>query len=167
MFFKQTELTALIVRHANVDECNQIIFLMKKLAQFEGYINAFNVTEDDLKKRCFKMNDFAILVTEIDNRLEGILVYYYLPFIYDLKPWMCIKALYINDDYRGLGLGKQLMTEAAKVSVHKGANKMCWQVLASNDAAQDFYPRLGASKEAVWENFNLQGDALKALGESL
>ncbi len=151
------------IRDAKLNETDQILSLMRELAEFEGYIKAFNVTEEDLKKRCFEEGDFSILVAQVGSKVEGILVYYTLPFTYDLAPWMFIKELYISVECRSLGLGKQLMQAAANACKRKGASKMCWQVLADNDAAQGFYRGLGAQKDPLWENFKLAGDALSAL----
>jgi len=169
MLKNQAELAVnnkVLIRDAKLHETDQVLSLMRDLAQFEGYIKAFNVTEEDLKKRCFEEGDFSILVARIGSKVEGVLVYYYLPFTYDLTPWMFIKELYISTECRSLGLGKQLMKAAARACIRKGASKMCWQVLADNGAAQGFYTGLGAQKDPLWDNFKLTGNALSTLAKS-
>lgn len=155
-----------LIRDAKMHETDQILSLMRELAVFEGYIKDFKVTEETLRERCFENQSVSIFVAEVDARVRGILVYYRLPFTYDLTPWVFIKELYIQANYRSLGLGRQLMQAVAKKCLAEGANKMCWQVLADNDAAQGFYAGLGAQKDPLWENFKLTGEALSCLARS-
>ncbi|MGF1715894.1 GNAT family N-acetyltransferase [Photobacterium chitinilyticum] len=65
-----------------------------------------------------------------------------------------IENLHINQGYQGLGLGKQLLQSAAKLSHQQAPNKgMYLEVLAGNQAAQKFYQKLGAfnTKVQQWQ----------------
>ena len=117
---------------------------MLELAKFEGYADKFVVTQSDLEERLINNKDFSILVAEVDSKITGILVYYTLPFTYDLKPWLYIKELFIDADYRSLGLGKKLMHGLAIEAKKLGCTKIRWDVLSSNEAAKAFYQSLGA-----------------------
>ncbi|GAB3518672.1 GNAT family N-acetyltransferase [Photobacterium alginatilyticum] len=56
-----------------------------------------------------------------------------------------VENLHINRAYQGVGLGKQLLQSAAKLSHQQTADKgMYLEVLAGNQAAQTFYQKLGA-----------------------
>ncbi|MGF1728368.1 N-acetyltransferase family protein [Photobacterium kasasachensis] len=56
-----------------------------------------------------------------------------------------VENLHIDKAYQGLGLGKQLLQSAAKLSHQQTADKgMYLEVLAGNQAAQTFYQKLGA-----------------------
>lgn len=153
------------IRQARQTDCQQILQLMLLLADFEGYREAFKVTEDELTKRCFKRNDFSILVAETDNRLIAILVYYILPFSYDLTPWMFVKELYVEKHYRGAKVGHKLMKLAASICQKNGGSRIRWDVLKTNQAAQNFYSALGATRQDDWQGFQLAGNALQSLVE--
>ena len=50
--------------------------------------------------------DFHCLVAEENGRLIGLLVYYFVAFIYRAKPNIVVKELYIADGHRSKGAGK-------------------------------------------------------------
>ena len=61
-----------------------------------------------------------------------------------------VENLHIDKAYQGLGLGKQLLQSAAKLSHQQTADKgMYLEVLAGNQAAQTFYQKLGAFNARV------------------
>ena len=151
------------IRKPRIDECSQVLTLMQDLADFEGYFDAFNVTQASLEQHYYEEQEFNILVAAMDNQLQGILVYYFLPFTYDLTPWLFMKELYVKPEKRGLGLGKQLMKAAAKECQDKGGSRMNWQVLTDNHRAQDFYRQLGATHDPLWQNFSLSKPAIERL----
>lgn len=84
---------------------------MKALAVFEGYIEAFCVSEQALTQVLFDTKQVEALVAEKDQQLVGMLVYYRLPFSYDLKPWWYIKELCVAPNYRS----QQWKTDDAKL----------------------------------------------------
>ncbi|WP_299021093.1 GNAT family N-acetyltransferase [uncultured Photobacterium sp.] len=65
-----------------------------------------------------------------------------------------IENLHIEKHSKRLGLGKQLLQTAANLSYRQDPDRgMYLEVLASNQAAQDFYKKLGAShtKTQLWQ----------------
>ncbi len=151
------------IREPKVSECSHLLHLMQQLADFEGYRDKFCVTEHDLLTRYFNHREFEILVAEHQGELVGLLVYYFLPFSYDLTPWMFIKELFVDKQCRGLHIGSLLMRRAAKVCHDQGGSQIRWAVLTDNLPAQTFYRSLGAQPDVEWQNFQLSGDALVKL----
>lgn len=85
-------MTAECFRKGKVQDSSQLYALMLKLAKFEGYFEQFLVTEQDVKTRGFGPDpSFHTLVAEQNSTLSGMLIYYLLPFTYDLKSWFFIK----------------------------------------------------------------------------
>ena len=61
-------------------------------------------------------NSAGVLVAAEDSGEEpycvaGMLVYFYQPFTYDLKPWMVIKELFVAAKCRGGVLVKHCLTQ--------------------------------------------------------
>jgi len=153
------------VRHAVVEDCEALLEMMKKLAVFEDYINDFKVTVDDLIIHGFSTSqdskpnvtapNFTALVVEHETCLQGYLVYYLIPFTYDLKPTLFIKELYVDKGVRGQKVGKKLMEAAINDAKEKGCGRLKWDVLSDNMNAQLFYKSLGASYDERWQGFVL------------
>lgn len=155
-----------MTRQAELKDSKKILSLMIDLAEFEGYADQFIVTLNDLDKRLFKNKDFCVLVSEVDQQVVAILVYYYLPFTYDLKPWIYIKELFVDQQYRSLGLGKQLMIKLAKEAIENKCSKIRWDVLSTNLKATKFYQSLGAKHDKEWLLFNMDEANLKKLANN-
>ena len=152
------------VRHAVFSDCEDLLVLMKKLADFEKYIDDFKVTVEDLISHGFSQSvednqNFTALVAEQrtgqGTRLQGYLVYYLIPFTYDLKPTLFIKELFVDNNARGQRIGKKLMEAAIEDAKEKGCGRLKWDVLSDNIEAQLFYKSLGASYDERWQGFVL------------
>lgn len=144
-----------VIRQARPNDCADILSLMRKLALFEGYESEFKVTEAALQAGLFEQRTFYVLVASCDQALVGMLVYYFLPFTYDLSPWIYIKELYIENEYRSRGIGKALMKALIEICRENGGTKIRWDVLEDNHSARNFYFSLGARCDRQWELFSL------------
>lgn len=140
----------LVIRNAQSADCARILDLMKELAIFEGYDESFKVGLSDLKYCLLEQTNIGVLVATVDNRVEGILVYFFQPYTYDLCPWLVIKELYISSEHRSLGLGGQLFENVKKIGLENKCSKIKWEVLTDNIEAQKFYYRHGARIESDW-----------------
>lgn len=73
-------------------------------------------------------------------------------------------CLYLREETRGLGLGRQLVMEIASLAYRLGCVNVQWQTPVWNERAIRFYQRLGAKgKQKV--RFFLPGDALETFLE--
>ena len=142
----------MIIRHANANDSEQVLKLMMKLAEFEGYSEKFKVTKKIIKEQINQA--FYTLVAEDNEKLVGILVYYFLPFTYDMTPWLFIKELYVDENFRGQKAGEKLMQQAETICQQKGGSKMTWSVLSTNLSAQKFYQSFGASYDKDWQIYS-------------
>src|SRR5438105_1427213 len=77
-------MTALKIRKAIESDVPQLLPLMRELAEFEDYADAFAITEDILREQGFRQSppDFYCLVAEESGILTGLLVYYFVAFTY-------------------------------------------------------------------------------------
>ncbi|MDP1932646.1 MAG: GNAT family N-acetyltransferase [Gammaproteobacteria bacterium] len=150
----------LSIRSAQPEDVGQLLVFMRALAEFEGYITDFKVSESELRRRCFVNQDFHVLVAEMGDELIGMLVYYTQPFTYDLAPWFVIKELFVHETARGLGAGRRLMKEAALRCVEEGGSRLRWEVLVDNPAARSFYSSLGAQADTQWQTWHLSRSRL-------
>jgi ribosomal protein S18 acetylase RimI-like enzyme len=145
-----------VIRHAQRSDLAALLSMMKALALFEGYADKFRVTAPELKKRLFDYRDFDVLVAEQFGQACAMLVYYQLPFSYDLKPWVYMKELFVCEHTRSAGIGKKLMQQFISECKQQGVSKIRFDVLVSNQRALAFYQSLGARADADWQLYGLQ-----------
>ncbi|MBU6955841.1 GNAT family N-acetyltransferase [Hahella sp. HN01] len=152
-----------VIRPARLEDGPRLLSMMRQLAEFEGYAEDFAVTLKELERRLFVNRDFGVYVAESDGLAVGMLVYYSLPFTYDLTPWIYVKELFIEQQYRYLGLGGKLMTALARECLRKGGRKIRWDVLTTNEPAAMFYRSQGAKCEDNWRIFSLNASDISKL----
>jgi GNAT superfamily N-acetyltransferase len=156
------------IRCAVESDIPGLLRLMRELARFEKYDQAFAVTEETLREQGFRCSppDFHCLVAEDEAALVGFLVYYFVPFTYRAKPNLIIKELYVVEAGRSQRVGELLMRAAAKEAARTGCGLIKWWVAKWNDRAIQFYERLGARIDHDWHEFQLSEEAIRELDVS-
>lgn len=128
---------------------------MKELAIFEKYIDNFAITPDIVCKSGFQKDppDFYCIVAEDNDKIAGILVYYFLTYTAQNRPAIYMKELYVDENYRGQKIGEQLMNALKAEAERNNCNQIKWTVAPWNKAGIKFYERLGAKENRDWLNF--------------
>jgi ribosomal protein S18 acetylase RimI-like enzyme len=67
----------------------------------------------------------------------------------------------VLSDYRGLGIGKALITNLAQIAIARGYGRFEWSVLDWNEPAIAFYKRIGAEVLPDWRICRVSGAALQ------
>src|SRR3954469_15982488 len=142
----------LTIRKAIEADISKLLPLMRELAVFEKYDQAFAITEDVLREQGFRRSppDFECLVAEQDNELVGMAVYYFVPFTYRAKPNLVIKEFYVVESHRSKGIGEHLMRAVAREAARNDCGMIKWWVAKWNDGSIRFYERLGARIDEDW-----------------
>lgn len=146
-----------IVRLARASDTGKLLVLMRELARFEGYLDQFCVTEEDLLERGLgegSKQQFLACVAEGGNgELLGYAVVYVVPFTFDLRPNLILKEFFVREGRRGAGIGQALMAMVIDCANTLGCARVKWDVLTDNTRAQAFYRSSGAARDAQWEGW--------------
>lgn len=145
------------VREFNETDIEQLLNLMRGLAAFEHYLDAFAVSRDDLIERGLNGSPqfTALVAVNHNDELLGMAVYYLVPYTYDLAPDMVLKELFVSEDARSQGVGEALMERLQQDAKSRGCERIKWFVLSDNERAKSFYKRIGGKKDTKWENWTL------------
>jgi len=145
------------VRHACISDTTELLVLMRELARFEGYIEQFCVTENDLLERGLcegSSQQFIAFVAEAGNgEMLGYALVYMVPFTFDLQPNLILKELYVRETRRGIGIGHALMAAVLASAKELGCARLKWDVLQNNMSAQAFYRSIGGLPDSDWESW--------------
>lgn len=148
-----------VVRLAQLADAEPLLALMRELAEFEGYAEHFKVTTADLLARGLApaaAPQFTALVAErAGPGLVGYAVIVETPFTVDLRPTLTLKELYVRADARGTGAGAALFDQVLAHGRARGAGRLKWDVLPTNEAARAFYRRAGGAPDPDWERWIL------------
>lgn len=93
-------------------------------------------------------NDSSIVLASIfENKLVGVLWSYKRVFMEEKRIY--INTLIIKDDYRGMGIGKDLMTEIERVALENNINTIDVSTSTFKTGAISFYENLGYTSERI------------------
>ena len=82
------------------------------------------------------------------------------------RPGIYLEDLYVLEEMRGTGIGRQLLSHLARLTIERGWGRLDWAVLDWNAPAIGFYNKLGAQMLTDWRICRLTGAALEALAAS-
>jgi GNAT superfamily N-acetyltransferase len=154
------------VRPALPADVPVLIKLMSALAEFEGYLDEFRVTEAELLARAFgEAAQCQVFVAEQEGVLAGYAVVLEVAFTFDLRPTALLKELYIEPRSRGGGIGKALMTCIARWVLSREMGRLKWDVLAGNENAERFYMKLGGEPDRKWTAYHMGHANLERLAK--
>jgi len=152
------------IRRANIDDVPTILWFIRQLAIYEKLEHQVVATEDGLRASLFGPRPMAeVVLAEHDGRAVGFALFCpnYSTFLG--RPGLYLEDLFVRDDYRGRGVGRQLLQHLAGLALERGWGRMEWAVLDWNAPAIGFYRRLGASLLEDWRLCRLTGDSLARL----
>ncbi|MEI0551164.1 GNAT family N-acetyltransferase [Brachyspira intermedia] len=149
------------IRFANVEDCALILKFIKELARYEKLEHEVTATEDILKEWIFEKKKCEVLIASENNIEIGYALFFHNFSTFLGKAGVYLEDLYINPDYRGLGYGKKLLKEVAKIAVERGCERLDLQCLDWNKSSIDFYLSLNAIRMEDWTTYRLSHDILK------
>src|SRR5580692_4168454 len=152
------------IRPATPADIPQILAFIRALAAYEREPDAVTATEEDLLNHGFGPNPFYFcLIADHDGQPAGFAFYFFNYSTWKGRPGLYLEDLFVQPEYRGLGIGKALLERVAAVAVENGCPRLQWEVLDWNTSAIDFYRAMGAEFLDEWRNVRVSGDALKRL----
>ncbi|MCR9193829.1 MAG: GNAT family N-acetyltransferase [Hyphomonas sp.] len=146
------------VREFREQDASQLLELMRGLAEFEGYIDDFAVSESDLIANGLGENrrfQAFVVPDEVETQLLGMAVTYIIPWTYDLRPVVVLKELFVRKEARQHHIGHALFDRVVDLAKARKASKVQWTVLRGNAAAVNFYQSHGARPDYIWETWQL------------
>jgi len=107
-----------------------------------------------------------VIIAYVGGRAAGFALFFHNFSTFVGRQGLYLEDLFVKPEFRGLGLGKRLLAELARITVERRCGRLEWAVLDWNEPAIGFYKRLGARPMHDWTVFRLAGDELKRLAEA-
>ena len=124
-------------------------------------------TEADLRASLFGATKTAEVVLAVaGDSAIGFAVFFTHFSTFLGRPGLYLEDLFVRREWRGRGIGRQLLAYLAALAVERQYGRMEWAVLDWNADAIRFYERLGARLLPDWRICRLTGDALARLASS-
>ena len=105
---------ATTIRTANPQDAAQILAFIRALAAYEREPDAVTATEAGLLRDGFGPNPFySCLMAEHDGEPAGFALYFFNYSTWMGRPGLYLEDLFVQPEFRGLGIGKALLQRVA------------------------------------------------------
>ena len=152
-----------MIREAKISDTQAIHDLIVELAIYEKDPDAVVASVNDIKENLFGSDPVAYChVAEVQGEIVGIAIWFLNYSTWLGKAGLYLEDLFVRPEFRGKGLGMELMKTLAKLCVERGYERFQWWVLDWNQPSIDFYKAIGAVAMDEWTVYRLSGSALKS-----
>lgn len=152
---------SIALRPATRADIPQILAFIRDLAEYEKLAHEAVATEAQLEAHLFGERPYAeVVIAEVDARPAGFALFFHNYSTFTGQPGIYLEDLFVRPQYRGLGVGKRLIVELARIAVERHCTRFEWSVLDWNEPAINFYRSLGAKPQDEWTVQRVSGEAL-------
>ncbi len=153
------------IQPATVDDTPLVLKFIKGLAEYERLEHEVVATEEGLRNAMFgpKPSAEAVIGYSGDEPI-GFAVFFHTFSTFLGSSGLYLEDLFVLPEWRGKGLGRQLLSYLAHVALDRDCQRLEWSVLDWNEPSIRFYRGLGALPQDEWTTFRLTGEALERLG---
>lgn len=106
---------------------------------------------------------FASLIAEVEGEFAGLCLFFPIFSTWRGRPGVFVQDLYVDDRFRGLGIGERLLREVARWSKARGGDYLRLEVDVENLPAQRLYERIGITWQTKDRAHAAYGEAFGAL----
>ncbi|HUP86666.1 MAG TPA: GNAT family N-acetyltransferase [Acidimicrobiales bacterium] len=138
------------LRPASIDDLDEIIALIRELAEYEHAGGEVQLERDVLAAHLFGDSPAAAVVLAIDGGAVAGMALSYTTFSTWLgRPGIWLEDLFVRPEYRGRGHGSALL-QHLRTSTD---GRVEWAVLDWNTPSIEFYEALGARPVPGWTRY--------------
>jgi GNAT superfamily N-acetyltransferase len=146
---------------ARENDISLILDFIRQLAEFERLTHEVMANEQVLRDSLFGERPIAeVALAYLADEAVGFAVYFPNFSTFIGRPGIYLEDLFVKPAFRGKGIGRALLSYLARLAKQRNYARVEWAVLDWNQAAIDFYRRLGATPMHDWTVFRLTGPAL-------
>ena len=155
-----------LIRSCRPEDAEALAELVRELAAYEKLERYAQATPDAFRAHLFGPRPFAeAILAEVDSAPVGFALFFPTFSTFRGQPGLYLEDVFVRQAYRGLGIGKALLTTVARLAVVRCCGRLEWAVLDWNAPAIGFYRRLGAEPLDEWTVFRIADGALAHLAD--
>lgn len=160
----QGSTAAIRVRSGEIGDAETIHGAILAMGRGLDMAGKVTCTPDDYRRFGFGPDAaFGSLIAEVDDVFAGLCLFFPIFSTWRGRPGVFVQDLYVDDRFRGLGIGERLLRDVASWSKARGGDYLRLEVDVENTVAQRLYERLGITWQAKDRAHAAYGDAFAAL----
>lgn len=135
-------MTKVCIRHATIDDIDLILPLFEAYRAFYGEEPRDKDARQFLRERYF-LGESKVILAEIEDRIVGFTQLFPSFSSVSLERLWILNDLFVDVEVRGLGVGQQLLTGAAKFGREANAKQLFIEGAVANVRARRLYEDFG------------------------
>jgi GNAT superfamily N-acetyltransferase len=149
---------------AQVTDVPVILGMIKALAEYEQLTHEVTATEEDLRQSLFGPRPAGeVVLAYAGDAPIGFALFFHNFSTFLGRHGLYLEDLFVVPEWRGKGVGKQLLAHVASIAESRKCGRMEWAVLDWNESAIAFYRRMGSHVLDEWRICRLTGSELRAV----
>jgi GNAT superfamily N-acetyltransferase len=139
------------LRAAEPADVPAIFTLIGELADYERLRAEMTGSAEDLRRHLFGEPRYVhTIMAEWDGAIAGFALYFFNYSTFLCRPGLYLEDLFVRPEFRGRGVGLNLLRSLEEVARDIGCGRFEWSVLDWNHSAIDFYREFGAQPREGW-----------------
>jgi GNAT superfamily N-acetyltransferase len=153
----------LTIRPVTLEDAPVLTALIRQMAEYDRLGNEVSVLEEDVVRDGFgPAPKFRALLAEYDGKVAGYTLFFPFYSSFQGRTALFMDDLYVREPLRKHGIGAALLAHVCQIALREEYFCVRCEMLDWNQAAIDFYGKLGAVFMDEWKSALLIGDALQA-----
>ncbi|MBN2853608.1 MAG: GNAT family N-acetyltransferase [Clostridia bacterium] len=153
------------LRYATREDTSLILEYIKKLAVYEKMENQVLADEKMLEDSLFNRKKAEVLLAYYMKKPVGFMLFFHNFSTFEGKPGIYLEDLFIDEDMRKNGFGKEMLSCLARIAVERDCKRLEWACLDWNSPSIKFYKSLGAVAMDEWTVYRMTGQSLLKLAD--
>jgi GNAT superfamily N-acetyltransferase len=135
----------LSIRPATAKDVALLSVLIRELAEYEHELELVVTTEADLLRDGFgPQRNFRALIAQWGEQPAGYALFFGVYSTWAGRSGLFLEDLFVRPQFRGKGIGTELLAAVARIAVAENCYGVRWEVLHWNQGAIRLYEALGA-----------------------
>lgn len=150
---------------ADRSDTEEILYFIKELAAYEQMLDEVVADTQTLEHWLFDEKKAEVIFAVQDGVKVGFALFFHNFSTFLGRAGIYLEDLFVKPEYRGMGYGKALLTQLARIAVNRGCGRLEWWCLDWNKPSIDFYKSMGAVPMDDWTVYRIAGDTLTKLAQ--
>ena len=162
----RTSVPGFTIRFAREGDEATILHLIKSLAKHERSANV-QATEEGFHESLFIKKQAEVILGEMEGKPVAFALFFQSYSGFLGKAILYVEDLFVEEEFRGKGIGRSLMACLAAIADERGYHRMDWLCMDWNAPSIAFYEGLGAMPVTDMTVYRIRGPALWGLSQNM
>jgi GNAT superfamily N-acetyltransferase len=150
------QLEMLTITKVNEETFNDLLLLIKKLAEYEKLDPPNEEAKKRLQVDCLSDKPkYQAFIAKIGNKAVAYVIYFFTYSSFLAQPTLYLEDIFVLQEHRQSGIGKKLFEYCKQIANREGCGRIEFTVLKWNKSAQKFYEN-NKAKRLQWYLYRVE-----------